>query len=318
MALFKNAQKSQNSDVKSVATFEGYTDFSRSYQDAIYKRIIGDCLSSLDYKDSWSLLYRSNIIEHLYRFIMTGRMKGGIYITTNKTCVGYLPDSSDNKINELEKQLLEGGSRKVDIDITMDADTIALVGNLGTTFDLLKTLASNLGTNVSASSLIQVKFKDLRLRGSEDISEGILKSVAESIKDNKNGFVVLDAEDELIFGVQGEQLSTMLEAEKHLTALLSKLLGFPISYFSGQSSIGLGSENINDKEAFIRARENFYYRFLQPFFLLVSKECGVDISPQTIAKDRFTPKELYDIAQFDDAIDKEEIYKQLNLPLKKR
>ena len=126
----------------------------------------------------------------------------------------------------------------------------------------------------------------------------------------------MDSDDALIIGNNDNQLSILMDNEKQLISVLSKLLGFPLSYFSGDTSIGLGSENINDKEATIRARENFYYRFLQPFFLIVSRECGIDIKPQTIAKDRFTPKELYDIAQFDENIDKFEIYKQLNLPIK--
>ena len=313
MALFGyNIEKASNSNTKSVSTFYGYSNYAKSYQSAIYKRIIGDCLTSLDYKDKWTSLYSTNIIDVLYSFITTGRLKGYLYFSAQNNCLAYFNDNKDKKIKELTKDL-----REVPVELYLLPDETQLLKNLSETFELIQLVMQNLGIKVKASSLIQVKLKDLREKASQDGKEGILKEVVDSIENNKNNILLLDAEDEIMLGNSDNQLNLLMENEKQLISVLSKLLGFPLSYFSGATSIGLGGENINDKEATIRGRENFYYRFLQSFFLIVSRECGIDIKPQTIAKDRFTPKELYDIVQLDELIDKEEIYKQLNLPMKK-
>ena len=198
----------------------------------------------------------------------------------------------------------------------MDTDTAYTLNPLKETFSLIKIIQDNLAIRIKASSLIQVKIDGIREKASNDQKDAVLKEVVDSINNNKNGIAVLDAKDNIVFGSQDNQLSSLMEQEQHLFLTLTKLLGFPKSYFSGVVSTGLGGENVNDKEMTIKARENFFYRYLQPFFKEISKVCLKDISPETIAKDRFTPKELYDICLLNDDIDKEEIYRQLNLPTK--
>jgi len=302
----------KSNDYVSIATFNGYHNYGTTYQSAIFKRIIGDCLTALDYKEKWTSLYSTNIINVLYNFIVLGRLKGFLYFSSNNNCVAFFNDNKDNKIKQVTKNL-----REVPIELYMQPDEISLFSNLSQTFALIQIVMDNLATNIKASSLIQVKLKDLREKASQDEKDTVLQNVVDSINNNKHNIITLDAEDTIILGNKDSQLSLLMENENQLISVLSKLLGFPVSYFSGATSIGLGSENINDKEAAIRARENFYYRFLQPLFLIISRECNVEISPQTIAKDRFTSKELFDIVKLDDMIDKEEIYRQLNLPIKK-
>ena len=310
MGLFGGGSASKSEQVI-VNHYRGYRDYGNSYQSAIYKRIIGDCLSSLDFKEKWTSLYSTNLVDILYSFMTLGRLKGYLYFSSKNNCLAFFDDNKDKNIQEITKDL-----REVAIDIRMLPDELMILSNLKDTFGLIQLVMQNLAIKIKASSLIQVKLKDLREKASQDQRDSILKEVAESIEFNKHNIVAMDSDDALIIGNNDNQLSILMDNEKQLISVLSKLLGFPLSYFSGDTSIGLGRENINDKEATIRARENFYYRFLQPFFLIVSRECGIDIKPQTIAKDRFTPKELYDIAQFDENIDKFEIYKQLNLQIK--
>lgn len=312
MGLFgNNITKNTDSSIKSANTFDGYSNYAKSYQSAIYKRIIGDCLTSLDYKDKWTSLYSTNIIDVLYNFITTGKINGYLYFSSTNNCIAYFNDNKDKRVRELTKNL-----REVPIELYLLPDETQLIENLSETFNLIQLVMQNLAIKVKASSLIQVKLNDFRSKASQDMKETILNEVVDSIDNNKNNVIILDKEDDLIIGSNDNQLTILMDNEKQLISILSKLLGFPLSYFSGATSIGLGGENMNDKEATIRGRENFYYRFLQSFFLIISRECNIDIKPETIAKDRFTPKELYDIAQFDENIDKFEIYKQLNLPIK--
>jgi len=300
------------SEVASLTSYTGYNNYELALQSVVYKRIIGDCLGSLDFKENWSSLYSSNLIDILYRYILEQELKGYLYFSSSNNAIAFFYDNKDEKIQEFIK-----GLKEVHVELYMDNDTAYVLNPLKETFSLIKIIQDNLAIRIKASSLIQVKIDGIREKASNDQKEAILKEVVDSINNNKNGVAVLDTKDNIVFGSQDNQLSSLMEQEQHLFLTLTKLLGFPKSYFSGVVSTGLGGENINDKEMTIKARENFFYRYLQPFFKEISKVCLQDIAPETIAKDRFTPKELYDICLLNDEIDKEEIYKQLNLPTKK-
>jgi hypothetical protein len=312
MFKIKSRLNKDVSEVANLTSYNGYNNYELALQSIVYKRIIGDCLGSLDYKDHWSSLYSFNLIDILYKYILEQRIKGFLYFSSSNNAIAFFYDNKEEKIQEFIK-----GLKEVPIELYMDNDVAYALPPLFETFNLIKIIQDNLAIKIKASSLIQVKIDGIREKASNDQKEAILNEVVKAINNNTNGIVVMDSKDMISLGSDDKQLASLMEQEQHLFLTLTKLLGFPKSYFSGVVSTGLGGDNINDKEMTIKARENFYYRYLQPFFKEVSKVSKQDISPQTIAKDRFTPKELYDICLLDDGIDKEEIFKQLNLPMKK-
>lgn len=128
--------------------------------------------------------------------------------------------------------------------------------------------------SMNLSKAVQLKMNDLRASVSladSTTAKAQAKEIAQSLSAGKD--VLLDAKD--IIETSTPDLTAVKEAVLFITQKLSRYLGLPAAYLSGEQTGGLGTTGENDMRATERGLKNYFFSIIKPALKAIF---GVDVT----------------------------------------
>lgn len=128
--------------------------------------------------------------------------------------------------------------------------------------------------SMNLSKAVQLKMNDLRASVSladASSAKAQAKEIATSLSSGKD--VLLDAKD--VIETSSPDLTAVKEAVVFITQKLSRYLGLPAAYLSGEQTGGLGTTGENDMRATERGLKNYFFSVIKPALKAIF---GVDVT----------------------------------------
>ncbi len=122
---------------------------------------------------------------------------------------------------------------------------------------------SSLHKSMNLAKAIQLKFKNLRGSVALDdssVSGAQAAALAKALKEGRD--VYLDAEDSI--ETASPDLTATEKAEEFINQKLSRYLGLPAAYITGEQTGGLGTTGENDTKAIERGLKSYYQSIMSP------------------------------------------------------
>lgn len=290
-----------------------YWNSSEMLRDQLLARMISSSLASCSHKDRFNLLYSYDLVPALVKLLVSGELKVFLYCTLEKENgmsykKAFLMSEDVLKKSELESKDL------IVIEVNIKEANTRLSHFLTFLCQTLSILFSQTSSNIILSNLLNFKINDARQVIPSDYNESVKATINKAFKDainGESGALFMDGGDSLE-AMKNEMLSNDNLAISTISNYLSLGTGFPASFFNGVFDANLGGTNQGDREMLYFAKETFFFTYLKPFFNEISNQ----IAPVKNMADYFQPKEIIDLANYDDRIDIEEVYKQFSIPLK--
>ena len=289
-----------NTNASYVSSFEGLdcSSVASMYTSVVIERLITATLGSLCKKEIFEKMYSYGLVSFLKYLIINGSLDCWVYSQGNKYLA--ITNKKENDFHLFIPKQVKIVGKATDL-----YKHIALVANS------LSSLVNGVSTNITLSKSVVFKMDGVRSRVPADYTDAISKVVSDKI--NNNSILTLDSKDEILNGLPIANSDNLKKQMELLLLSLSATTGFPLSFFSGDFGGGIASTTESEKSRLYDAKEQFFNRYLEPFFSFISFE----IKPEKTLADSYSLAEIQNfLIAFEEKIDLDNTLTNLGFKLK--